>query len=277
MREWLGLLRSLVVYWRPGRQRGLRRLYRPFVGPGDLVFDVGAHLGDRSAAFAALGARVVAVEPQPRVATWLRRLVGRREAVTVREVAVGRASGTGSLAVSRRTPTVSTLAEEWRRELPGANPGFRDVEWDAEVEVPLTTLDALIEEHGVPSFCKIDVEGWEAEALAGLSRPVRGLSVEFVSGRLDVAVACVRRLRELGAYEFNAVAGEGRDFLFGEWIRARRMAGWLEAGAGGAASGDLYARRRTGDRSSSSEEATGSSARDGAPSRGPVRVGPDRG
>ena len=36
-----------------------------FVRPGDLVFDVGAHVGDRIAAFRRLGARVVAVEPQP--------------------------------------------------------------------------------------------------------------------------------------------------------------------------------------------------------------------
>ena len=54
MRTWIGLARSLFVYWRPGRQRGLRRLYAPFVCAGDLVFDVGAHLGDRSAAFAAI-------------------------------------------------------------------------------------------------------------------------------------------------------------------------------------------------------------------------------
>ena len=41
------------------------RLYGQFVRPGDLVFDVGAHVGDRIAAFRRLGARVVAVEPQP--------------------------------------------------------------------------------------------------------------------------------------------------------------------------------------------------------------------
>ena len=44
MRRWLGVLRSLVVYWRPGRQRGLRTLYAPFVAPGDLVFDVGLRI-----------------------------------------------------------------------------------------------------------------------------------------------------------------------------------------------------------------------------------------
>ncbi len=41
------------------------RLYRQFVRPGDLVFDVGAHVGDRVASFQRIGARVVAVEPQP--------------------------------------------------------------------------------------------------------------------------------------------------------------------------------------------------------------------
>ena len=44
-----------------------------FVKPGDLVFDIGAHLGNRTRAFVALGCRVVAVEPQPHVARMLRR------------------------------------------------------------------------------------------------------------------------------------------------------------------------------------------------------------
>ncbi|HSR42703.1 MAG TPA: FkbM family methyltransferase [Longimicrobiales bacterium] len=244
MRRSLGLLRSLVVYWRPGRQRGLRRLYRPFVGPGDLVFDVGAHLGDRTAAFASLGARVVALEPQPAVARWLRRLVGRMERVTVREVAVGARVGTARLAVSRATPTLSTLADGWRRRVTEANPGFRGARWEDEVEVAVTTLDALVDEFGPPAFCKIDVEGFEARVLEGLGRPVRALSVEFVDGALDVARRCVLRLRELGSYEFNVVPGEGRTFVFSQWRDPDAVLEWLRDGAGGAASGDLYARLR---------------------------------
>lgn len=237
-----GLLRSFLTYRRPGRQRGLRRLYARFVAEGDLVFDVGAHLGDRTTAFRSLGARVVALEPQPRLADWLERLVGRHPRVTVRREAVGAAAGRADLAVSRSNPTVSTLADRWRKRIPDANPGFRDVRWEDSVEVPVTTLDALIEEFGVPSFCKIDVEGFEAEVLSGLSRPLPALSVEFVAGSLEVPLRCIALLEARGTYRYNAIPGERRDFIWDEWRPADGAAPWLRQGADGIPSGDLYAR-----------------------------------
>lgn len=242
MGELLGLLRSLFVYWRPGRQPALRRLYGTFVGRGSLVFDVGAHLGDRTAAFSALGARVIALEPQPRVARWLRRLVGRRAGVEILEEAVGPAEGTARLAVSRRTPTVSTVSRLWRDRMPERNPGFEGVRWEDEIEVPMTTLDALVDRFGLPDFCKLDIEGFEAEALQGLSRTVPALSVEFVRGGLEVADACVARLETLGPYEYNAVAGEERSFVFPGWLTAGEVRAWLQEGADDLPFGDLYAR-----------------------------------
>lgn len=240
--KWLGLMRSLIVYRRPGRQRSLRRLYRQFVHPGDLVFDIGAHLGDRAVAFAALGARVVALEPQPHVAALLQRLLPRHAAITVRREAVGRTAGSAQLAISQRTPTVSTLADGWRQRIPTANPSFRNVQWEQRVDVPVTTLDTLIQAYGLPGFCKIDVEGYEPEVLAGLSHPIPRLSIEFVSGSLELTATCVRRLAELGRYEFNAVAGEQRRFMFDTWRTSADMLTWLDAGAGGVSSGDVYAR-----------------------------------
>lgn len=242
LRGGLGLLRSLVVYWRPGRQRGLRALYAPFVKPGDVVFDVGAHVGDRTAAFSALGARVVALEPQTGPARWLERLVGRRPGVEIRRCAVGAEEGRARLAVSSAHPTVSTLAHRWRERIPRANPTFSGVRWERSVEVPVTTLDALIGEYGVPAFCKVDVEGFEARVLAGLSTPVPALSVEFVAGGLEVTRACIRRLEALGDYRYNVIPGEGRRFLRSDWAPPGEMLAWLDAGAGGASSGDLYAR-----------------------------------
>lgn len=243
MWRWLGLARSLVVYWRPGRQRGLRILYAPFVRPGDLVFDVGAHLGDRTAAFAALGARVVALEPQPALVPWLRHFVGGQPGVIVVPKAVGREVGSARLAVSDANPTLSTLSDGWREAVVEVNPAFRDVRWNRSTEVAVTTLDALIDEYGEPRFCKVDVEGHEADVLAGLSRPVEGLSIEFVSGTLDVAAACIDHLDTLARYEYNAIPGEGRDFLWRAWRSAAEARAWLSGGADVYSSGDLYARR----------------------------------
>lgn len=244
-RRAVGILRSLVVYWRPGRQRALRRLYAPFVVPGDLVFDVGAHLGDRTAAFAALGATVVAVEPHPDLLPWLRRLVGRRASVTVIGEAAGSEVGSARLALSDATPTLSTLAEGWRERIVRRNPTFRGTRWEREVEVPVTTLDALIDRYGEPTFCKVDVEGHEAAVLTGLSRPLEALSFEFVAGGLVVASECVQRLAALGDYEFNAILGEGRDYVRRAWMSDGEILAWLGGGADGASSGDVYARRRT--------------------------------
>ena len=243
MREWWGIARSVAIYWRPGRQRGLRRLYHPFIRPGDLVFDVGAHLGDRSAAFHALGARVVALEPQSHLVPILRRIVGWRRRITIRTEAVGAAPGWAELAVSTRTPTVSTVAAGWRAGVIEKNPGFGRVRWDRTEAVPMTTLDRLIAEFGVPRFLKLDVEGHEAEALAGLTLPVEALSFEFVTGGLEVALACIRRLEALGAYEYNGVSGEARALLFDSWQDPQAMMHWLEGPARRLSSGDVYARR----------------------------------
>ena len=70
------------------------RLYRCFVQRGDLVFDIGAHVGDRVAAFRRLGARVVAIEPQPAFVKVLKLLFGRISDVTIEATAVGRDAGT---------------------------------------------------------------------------------------------------------------------------------------------------------------------------------------
>jgi hypothetical protein len=81
-----GVIRSLRIYYGDRRRRGaLDRHYAGFAGAGDLVFDIGGHVGDRVASFRRLGARVVAVEPQPALAATLRLFYGRNPAVTIEQ------------------------------------------------------------------------------------------------------------------------------------------------------------------------------------------------
>lgn len=237
----IGLARSFAVYYAiPFRQRRLRALYRQFVGPGDLVFDIGAHLGNRTRAFAALGCRVVAVEPQPHVARMLRRLVGRLGHVQVIESAVTRAKGRVTLAVSERTPTVSTVSGDWRAAR-AQDPDFAAVSWDRSFTVAATTLDALIGEHGRPSFIKIDVEGAELEVLLGLSQPVPAVSFEFLPAALEAAEQCCERLAALGPYRFNWSMAESSRLGAPEWVDGASLIRGLRHLAP-ARHGDIYAR-----------------------------------
>src|SRR3954471_23236577 len=97
-----GIARSALIYRaNPLKRWRSRAFYDQFIGPGDLAFDIGAHLGDRVQAWLDLGARVVAVEPQPHLAAVLHRLYGRNPAVTLISAAVGAESGTAELLINQ--------------------------------------------------------------------------------------------------------------------------------------------------------------------------------
>jgi FkbM family methyltransferase len=237
-----GIVRSLRIYY-GNRQHGpaIGRLYGQFVRPGDLVFDIGAHVGDRVAAFRRLGARVVAVEPQPALVNTLRLLYGRDPNVTIEAVAVGRQPGVIELNINLDNPTVSTVSGEFIVAAANA-PGWQGQAWPKRLSVPLTTIDALIARHGMPAFIKIDVEGYEAEALAGLGQPVPALSFEFTLIQRNIAQACLERCVTLGYARFNACLGESSRFEHAEWLDANAIARWLNALPPEANSGDVYAR-----------------------------------
>jgi FkbM family methyltransferase len=240
----LGLARSLLTYYGvPGRARRMRRHYRPLVPPGSLCFDIGAHVGHHSRIWRGLGARVVMVEPQPRLADFLQRWLVQDEACVLVREALGAHEGETTLFVSRRAPTVSTLSAEWIARVQ-QEPGFARVAWDEQVRVPVTTLDALIGRYGLPTFCKIDVEGHEEAVLAGLSRPLPALSFEYIPATRDVAAACITRLEQLGRYRY--AASEGEQFRPGPWLDAAGMQAWLQAQPADSRSGDIYALGRRG-------------------------------
>jgi FkbM family methyltransferase len=242
----VGLARSLAIYHAiPGRHRRLRRLYAELVRQGDLVFDIGAHVGNHVRACAALGCRVVAVEPQPDFAWLLRTLFGRSPDVVILETAIGERSGRASLSISERTPTVTSLAEDWRAER-AHEPGFAGVQWNRRVEIETTTLDALIARFGLPAFAKIDVEGSEAAVLAGLTHPVPALSFEYLPGALAQVDACVARLMTLGPYVFNWSPGESYELDSATWLDADQLGSALRAPEAARRSGDVYARLAPG-------------------------------
>jgi FkbM family methyltransferase len=233
-------LRSLRIYYGDRkRAAAMDRLYGNFVRSGDLVFDVGAHVGDRVASFRRLGARVVAVEPQRAMLRALRLLHGRDRLVTIEAVAIGAQAGRARMLINSDNPTVSSVSPAFVEAAQGSV-GWETQRWDESTDVEITTLDGLIAKHGVPAFIKLDVEGFEAEALSGLTQAVQALSFEFTTIQPNVALACIDRCVAFGYARFNAALGESQTMI-GEWVGAEQIGRWLIALPQAANSGDIYA------------------------------------
>ncbi|TQS43029.1 FkbM family methyltransferase [Cryptosporangium phraense] len=232
---------SLDFYYGDGeRDAALDRFYRRFVSPGDLVFDIGAHVGDHIACFRRLGARVVAVEPQPLCGHALRTIYADDPEVTLVEAACGAEAGpTVTFYVNSENPTVSTVSPEFVRAADGAG-GWEGQVWDSEIQVPTVTFDGLIREHGTPAFTKIDVEGFEESVLAGLTTSVRALSFEFTTIEREVAQRALERAAALGFDRFNVSLGGNLALEYGEWVSMEAMGAHLAALPHEANSGDVY-------------------------------------
>lgn len=132
------------------------------------VVDVGANVGQWSTMLLDLVTpeKLIVVEPQPAAFEKLQVLFGMRKNVALHRVAVGAAEGVTKFRVTRDTTGGSVLPpRDEMRELVGAN-------WtvESEIEVKITTLDALLQNVAEISLLKIDVQGLENEVLAGAAQ-----------------------------------------------------------------------------------------------------------
>lgn len=230
-------------YLRPdlgNRTKTLRDFYSQFIRPGDLVFDIGANQGDRTEVFVQMGARVVAVEPQPVLAARLRTIF-RYSPVSVEAVGLGRTAGTLPLHVCSSSEC-SSFSEDFIESQSDSPGGLR---WDRTEIVPIVTADSLIEKYGLPAFVKIDVEGFEGEVLAGLTRTVPSLSFEVrPRDSMEDAVTCLQHLTSLSSYEFNFSLEESLTFELPGWGDGASVADALREVSGAHwRFGDVYARR----------------------------------
>lgn len=228
-------------------RRKLLRFYSQFVNEGDLCFDIGANIGNRTGVFLKLGATVVAVEPQNICMQKLLKKYGNNDKVFLVHKALGAREGEGNLILSN-SHTVSSMSKEWIDCVRDSDMFFTSTsafQWHKNVSVPIITLDRLIEKYGSPTVCKIDVEGFEYQVIKGLSQPVKVISFEFTPTPklINLAVESIKHLATIGNVEFNYSFGESMILALPEWVDDSKICNvLLSLPYKTAFSGDIYAR-----------------------------------
>jgi FkbM family methyltransferase len=214
--------------------------YQQFINRGDLVFDVGANVGNRTKVFHKLGGRVVAFEPQTACYKLLKEACASVDGVRVVQRALSKMEGEAELRMTE-VNTVSTLSTGWIEAVQKSG-RFSDYHWNRTERVVTTTLDAAIREYGVPSFIKIDVEGFEFEVLSGLSMPIKCISIEHTPEYIGNTLKCIEHLAALGPLEAQLSFGESLKFVLPAWSSLDELKRML-ADPNAQRYGDIYLRR----------------------------------
>lgn len=218
----------------------LLNFYRQFIAKDDLCFDIGANIGQKTDIFLALGARVVAVEPQKDCSNYLLKKYKNNPRVTIVPKAIAEKIGEKELFVCDAN-ALSTTSKEWIAAQTKSG-RFAEFSWNKKILVPTTTLTALIRQYGEPDFCKIDVEGGELNVIRGLDQRIPVIALEITEEGLDLIEQYVCHFKTLGTASFNYCCWDALEFAFADWAPPERLLGELRSLPAAKLTGDLYVR-----------------------------------
>lgn len=210
--------------------------YSQFIKKGDLCFDVGANIGNKTNIFLKLGAKVIAIEPQELACQKINDFYGDNKNLVVVNKGLADKAGFLELSIGEDQSVLATMSEKWRKE-GGIS---KDYTWTKTEKVSVSTLNDLIAEYGLPKFCKIDVEGFEQQVLKGLTKPIPYISFEFTKEFLFDAKACVDHLLSLGKPTFNYSIGTLNALFFKDWVSGDELFEELEKITDKDLWGDIY-------------------------------------
>ena len=187
--------------------------YKKLINPNDLVFDIGANIGNRVESFLKCGARVVAIEPQPDCVNILKEKF--EDNIVIENIGLSEEPGELEMQISTDS-TVSTFSKEY---IDKTKDRFKYSKWNGTIKVQISTLETLLAKYGVPKFCKIDVEGYELQVLKGLKTPLPIISIEYCVPELQQQlIDCLQYLNGLDSKSlYNYSIGETMEWALKEW------------------------------------------------------------
>jgi FkbM family methyltransferase len=214
--------------------------YKEFISEDDLVFDVGANVGNRTSIFVNIGAKVIAVEPQLKQAKFLQKKF--KNQVIVLNKGLGEKETVEFMYISERS-TISTFSKAFINKVKDSR--FSGYDWNNKALTEITTMNSIIDKYGLPKFCKIDVEGYEFFVLKGLDKAIPILSLEYnVPEFSDVLMNCINKLDVLDKnYLYNYSVGESSMFEMKTWTTYEEFIEIVESSSFLKTSfGDIYAK-----------------------------------
>jgi len=193
--------------------------FEQFMGPGDLVFDIGACVGTKADVYLQVVGQhgtVICVDPQPLCVNSMRYKYKADPRVIVVDCGIGDKAGNAKMGICSQARQLSTLSTEWQTESRYSK--LHNNTWDQCIDVIVITLDDLIKQYGVPQFCKLDIENFEYEALCGLSVPVPHVCFEFHQETSHKTIKCIERLCQLGFDQFNFIICDKNKLALDTWV-----------------------------------------------------------
>ena len=148
-----------------GTDRWLLTQLEKALFPGAVLWDVGANVGYISMYFAKAPHRLAAIhafEPNPVPLKTLQTMFKDHAVVTVHPIGLGRKDEMVEM-------TISSAGSAWSSVVRG---GFEDAD---KMTIQVRSGDRFLKENDIPlpDVLKVDVEGFEAEVLAGLEQTIR--------------------------------------------------------------------------------------------------------
>lgn len=212
------------------------QFYSAFISQNDLVFDVGACYGKKLASFLKIKANVVVVEPQEKCMNFLKKTFSNSNLIFVQK-ALGERECLADF-YEGEDHSLSTMSEGWMTYI---NRNFVNTnhKWNSPYKVQVTTLDKLIKKYGIPSYIKIDVEGFELHVLKGLSHSINMISIEFIRENIHRTIECINYLNKIAPRLYNLSVGEEHKFKFTIWKKYSEIMDYF-ASAEIPAWGDIY-------------------------------------
>lgn len=186
-----------------------KKFYANLLFKNDLCFDIGANIGKKSKLMLLVGAKVIAFEPQS--SCWKSLDNIKHPNFKYFPFAVGATNDEKKLNLSNHSE-VASLSEKFIERYT-----TNDVYWNNQEKVQVKSLDCLINEYGLPNYCKIDVEGYELEILSNLTYKIPLIEFEFTEKFIDETIKILEILDKYN-YQYNYILNENLEFQLTKWV-----------------------------------------------------------